>query len=55
MDIERVLNVVDSAWPILVGIVGLVVILAKMHGEIAMLREKVAVLFELWNKARKDD
>ena len=55
MDLERILNVIDSAWPIMVGLVGLVVVLAKMHGEITMLREKVSVLFELWNKTRKDD
>ena len=45
---------VNTAWPILGGFVTLVIVLAKMHGDIDTLKEKVQVLFELWNN-RKDD
>jgi len=31
------------------GIVTLIIILAKMHGEIATLKDKVTTLFDLWN------
>ena len=47
------LEFVNAAWPIAVGFVTLVIVLAKMHGDIETLKEKVKVLFELWNK--KDD
>jgi len=44
------LTVINTAWPIFVGIITLVVVLAKMHAELDTLKEKVKVLFELWNK-----
>ena len=45
-----VLDLINTAWPIFVGIITLVIVLAKMHGEISTLKDKVATLFELWNK-----
>jgi len=33
-----------------VGFVTLVIVLAKMHGDIETIKEKVKLLFELWNK-----
>ena len=44
---------VNSTWPIFMGFITLVIILAKMHGDIETIKEKIKVLFELWNK--KDD
>ena len=44
----------NVAWPVLVALVGLIIILAKMHGDIEILKEKVRTLFELWNSDRKD-
>ena len=41
---------VNSTWPIFMGFITLVVVLAKMHGDIETIKEKVKVLFELWNK-----
>jgi hypothetical protein len=46
------MNLVEFAsatWPIFIGFITLVIILAKMHSEIDVLKEKVKVLFELWN------
>ena len=45
----EVFNVVMSAWPIFLGIVTLIIVLAKMHGDINVLKEKVRTLFDLWN------
>lgn len=46
---KDILDVINILWPILVGIIGLVVVLAKMHTSIEVLQEKVKVLYELWN------
>jgi len=39
----------NAAWPVIVALVGLIVILAKMHGDLEVLKDKVKVLFDLWN------
>jgi len=44
------LDVINTAWPIFTGVIALVVVLAKMHGDINILKEKVRTLFDLWNK-----
>ena len=41
---------INSTWPIFMGFITLVIVLAKMHGDIETVKEKVRVLFELWNK-----
>ena len=50
---ENILDIVNATWPIAVGFVGLVIVLAKMHYAIEVLNEKVKVLFELLNKMRE--
>jgi hypothetical protein len=37
-------------WPALIGLVTLIIILAKMHAAIEVLNEKVKVLFQIINK-----
>jgi hypothetical protein len=44
----------NAAWPVLVAAIGLIIILAKMHGDIEILKEKIRSLFELWNSKKKD-
>lgn len=44
----------NAAWPALVAAIGLIIILAKMHGDIEILKEKIRSLFELWNFKKKD-
>ena len=51
---ESAWDIVVSAWPIAFGFVTLVIVLAKMHGDIIVLKEKVKSLFDLWN-SRKDN
>jgi hypothetical protein len=43
------LELISAAWPIFIGFIGLVIVLAKMHAEIDTLKEKVKMLFTLWN------
>jgi hypothetical protein len=47
------LELINTGWPIFVGLVTLVVVLAKMHADIDSIKQKVATLFELWNKNGK--
>ena len=44
-----IIELVGAAWPIAVGFITLVIVLAKMHSDIETLKEKVKVLFELIN------
>ena len=44
-----IIDVFNAAWPILVAIIGLIIVLAKMLGDLEVLKDKVNVLFELWN------
>jgi|TARA_R110000823_G_scaffold249664_1_gene372963 hypothetical protein len=46
----EVLDAISTTWPIFIGVVGLVIVLAKMHGDIQIMKEKIRTLFELWNK-----
>ena len=48
------LEFINTAWPVAVGFITLVIVLSKMHNDIETLKEKVRVIFELWNK-RGDD
>jgi len=44
------LELMRTSWPILLALISLIIILAKMHSQIEVLKEKVATLFQLWNK-----
>jgi hypothetical protein len=39
-----------KVWPLLLAFVSLVIVLAKLDNRVAVLEEKVKVLFELYNK-----
>lgn len=39
-----------KAWPIFLGLITLIIVLAKLDLRVAVLEEKVRSLFELWNK-----
>ena len=47
---SEVLVLVSKLWPIFLGFITLVIVLAKMHSAITVLEEKVKVAFELINK-----
>jgi hypothetical protein len=39
-----------KAWPILLALITLIIVLSKIDLRVAVLEEKVKTLFELWNK-----
>lgn len=43
------LDTISALWPIFLGLITLVIVLAKMHTDIEVLRDKVKTLFDLWN------
>ena len=45
-----ILDIINTAWPILLGFITLVIVLAKMHTAIEVLQEKVRTLFDFHNK-----
>jgi hypothetical protein len=44
------LDILAKLWPLLLAFVTLVIVLAKLDNRVAVLEEKVKVLFELYNK-----
>ena len=50
LHMENYLQLLDSLWPIFLGFITLVIVLAKMHTSIEVLRDKVQTLFQLFNK-----
>ena len=49
----EIVELASSTWPIALGIITLIIVLAKMHSDIEIIKEKVRTLFDLWNN-RKD-
>ena len=47
------MDLLNEYWQVLVGFITLVVILSKMNVDIEVLKDKVKVLFELFNKKEK--
>ena len=49
MDLSE-MELLMKMWPLFVGFITLVIVLAKMHATIQVLEEKVKVAFQLINK-----
>jgi len=49
---EESLNLLVQLWPILLGFVTLVIVLAQMYSRIGVLEEKIRTLFELFNREK---
>ena len=49
----EITTLINTLWPIVLGLITLVIVLAKMHTSIEVLQEKVKVLFELHNEKEK--
>jgi len=45
-----IVSLVGVLFPIALAFVTLVIVLAKMHADIETIKEKIKVLFDLWNK-----
>lgn len=50
---EQFTTFIGAFWPVFLGFITLVVVLAKMHTSIEVLQEKVKVLFDLYNKDKE--
>jgi hypothetical protein len=46
------IDIFNAIWPVIIAAVGLIVILAKMHGDIKVLKDQVRVLFEMFNRKK---
>ena len=44
------MDLIRTSWTILLALISLIVVLAKMHSDIEVIKEKIRTLFELWNK-----
>jgi len=49
----EIVELASSTWPIALGVITLIIVLAKMHSDIEIIKEKIRTLFDLWN-SRKD-
>ena len=50
MDTIEMFSILMKMWPLFLGFITLVIVLAKMHSDITVLKEKVEVAFDLINK-----
>jgi len=50
---NETLQIIASLWPVFIGIITLIVVLARMHYNLEALTEKVKVLFDFHNKRNK--
>ena len=41
---------IRTSWPIFLALITLIVVLAKMHSDIQIIKEKIKTLFELFNR-----
>ena len=53
MDTVEVFGLLMKMWPLFLGFITLVIVLAKMHSDITVLKEKVKVAFDLINTINK--
>ena len=45
----------NAAWPVIIAVVGLIIVLAKMHGDIEVLKDKIRTLFDIINSKGGND
>jgi len=53
METVEIFGLLMKMWPLFLGFITLVIVLAKMHGDIIVLKEKVKVAFDLINSMNK--
>jgi len=47
-------EIFTRAWPVILAVITLIIVLSKLDLRVAVLEEKVKSLFDLINKARKE-
>jgi len=50
---SEILDIISALWPIGIGLITLIIVLARMHYNLEALSEKVKVLFDFHNKREK--
>ena len=53
MDDALRLELLLSLWPVAAAFVSVIIVLAKMHADLETVKEKIRVLFDLWNNRGK--
>jgi len=53
MDDALRLELLLSLWPVAAAFVSVIIVLAKMHADVETIKEKIRVLFDLWNNRGK--
>jgi hypothetical protein len=53
MDDALRLELLLSLWPVAAAFVSVIIVLAKMHADVETIKEKIRVLFDLWNDRNK--
>jgi hypothetical protein len=53
MDDSLRLEILLNLWPIAAGFISVIIVLAKMHADQETMKEKIRVLFELWNSRER--
>ena len=43
---------IRTSWPIFLALITLIIVLAKMHSDIQIIKEKIRTLFDLFNRDR---
>ena len=44
------LELISTLWPVILGLITLIIVLARMHYNLESLSEKVKILFDFHNK-----
>ena len=50
---NEVLQVISSLSPIFIGVITIIIVLARMHYNLESLSDKVKILFDFHNKKKK--
>lgn len=53
MDDSLRLEILLNLWPVAAGFISVIIVLAKMHADQETMKEKIRVLFDLWNSRDK--
>jgi hypothetical protein len=56
MDDSLRLEILLNLWPVAAGFIGfisVIIVLAKMHADQETMKEKIRVLFDLWNSRER--
>ena len=53
MDDSLRLEILLNLWPVAAGFISVIIVLAKMYADQETMKEKIRVLFDLWNSRER--